>query len=77
MGAVEPVDADQERREGLAGPGWRRDQCVAARGDLPPARGLRLGRPSREPALEPGTHGGMKRLEHAPHATCGYRHSSR
>ena len=77
VGAVEPVDADQERREGLAGPGRRRDQRVAARGDLPPARGLRLGRPGREPALEPGTHGGMKRLEHAPHATCGYRHSGR
>ena len=65
VGPVEPVDADQERRQRLAGAGRRRDQRVAARGDLPPARGLRLGRPGREPALEPGTHGRMKRLEHA------------
>ena len=65
VGAVEPVDADQERREGLAGPGRRRDQRVAARGDLPPACGLRLGRSGREPAPEPGTHGRMKRLEHS------------
>src|SRR5439155_22214331 len=36
------------------------------RGDLLPPRGLRLGRPGREAALEPGTHGRMERLEHPP-----------
>ena len=38
----------------------------AAGGDRRPAPGLRLGRPGREAALEPGTHGGMERLEHPP-----------
>ena len=77
LGPVEPVDADQERRQRLAGSGGRRDQGVAARGDLPPPGGLRLGRPGREAALEPGTHGGMERLEHPLTLPPGRRHSSR
>ncbi len=74
---VEAVDADQEGRQRLARAGRRRDQRVAPGCDLPPPAGLRLGRPIGKAALEPAAHGGMERLEHAPHATWGFRHSAR
>ena len=62
---IDPVDADQERRERLARSGRRRDQRVPARRDLLPPGRLRLGRPRREPALEPGAYGGMERVKHS------------
>src|SRR5206468_8755348 len=65
VGPVEPVDADQERRQGLSRPGRRRDQGVPPGRDLPPPFRLWFGRAGREPPLEPCAHGRMKRLEHA------------
>ena len=64
MSPIQPVDADQERGEGLAGAGGSRDQCVPARGDLTPASSLWQGRPVREPSLEPDTNGGMEAIDH-------------
>jgi hypothetical protein len=64
--SVQPVDAHQERRERLARAGRRRDQRVAARGDLFPASRLRRGRAVREAALEPRAD---CRVEHLKHAT--------
>ena len=50
-GAEQPVDADEERRQRLAGAGRRRDQRVVAGRDRGPAERLRVGRPVREATL--------------------------
>ncbi len=61
--AVEPVDREQERREGLPGARRRRHEHVAPGRDLGPPERLGLGR-LPEAAREPALHEGMERLEH-------------
>ena len=62
-GLVETVDADQKRREGLAGTGGRCDQRVDILRDRRPTLDLGFRRPLRKLALEPGPNRGMKRFQ--------------
>ncbi len=61
--AEERVDADEERGQGLAGPGRRCQQRVAAREDVRPPGDLRVGRRA-EAAAEPLANRRVQGVEH-------------
>ena len=76
VGAVEPVDADRGRREGLAQPGRRRDRrWRPAAISASPRPAARSARPGTGPRTRHARRDETTR--HAPHATCERRHSSR
>ena len=63
VGAVEPVDADEEAGERLPRAGRRRDERVGARGDVRPGVALRRGGTVGEPAPEPCADRGVEAVD--------------